>query len=132
MTQSAHHVEAQHYVKSLSVNVNVLILGDDNEHIFSDFTSLPTFLLPSIYIRYVPFPCNPSILQSPSLRHYPSSYLFPCCYVHNTIPSLKMARRKSEAAINEVSNDEIKSRVKPRPRKKQAVTKTNSAATKAL
>ncbi|KAF6237693.1 hypothetical protein HO173_003894 [Letharia columbiana] len=43
-----------------------------------------------------------------------------------------MARRKRKAVLDEVSNDEVAPRAKPRPRKKQAVTKTNSAATKTL
>ncbi|KAL9065650.1 MAG: hypothetical protein Q9161_008094 [Pseudevernia consocians] len=40
--------------------------------------------------------------------------------------------RKRKAAANPISNDGLESLVKPRPRKKQAVTKTNSTATKAL
>lgn len=43
-----------------------------------------------------------------------------------------MARRKRQAVTDDVSNDEVTLRAKPRPRKKQAVTKTNNTAIKAL
>ncbi|CAD6589785.1 MAG: hypothetical protein ASARMPRED_004263 [Alectoria sarmentosa] len=43
-----------------------------------------------------------------------------------------MARTKRKAVTDEASNDEVTPRAKPRPRKKQAVTKTNSTAIKAL
>ena len=46
--------------------------------------------------------------------------------------SLKMAVRKRPAVIDDLSNDEVTPRAKPRPRKKQAVTKTNNTAIKAL
>ena len=46
--------------------------------------------------------------------------------------SLKMAVRKRQAVIDDLSNDEVTPRAKPRPRKKQAVTKTNNTAIKAL
>ncbi|KAM0794717.1 hypothetical protein BDR22DRAFT_826674 [Usnea florida] len=43
-----------------------------------------------------------------------------------------MVRRKRQAVTDDVSNDEVTKRAKPRPRKKQAVTKTNNPAIKAL
>ena len=46
--------------------------------------------------------------------------------------SLKMAARKRPAVIDDLSNDEVTPRAKPRPRKKQAVTKTSNTAIKAL
>ena len=40
--------------------------------------------------------------------------------------------RKRKNVTTEVSTDEVTQRAKPRPRKKQAVTKTNSTLVKAL
>ena len=103
---------------------------------------LPSFLLSFFLssIRFITRPLTLLFLHNPSsCLRIPiisillsllqgSSYLYVLISKH----SLSMARGKRKNSPNQTSNDEMTPRAKPRPRKKQAVTKTNSAAVKAL